>query len=56
VNFRNAPPFMDVFPTEARLRRAARNGASEFADTAELLRTILAPLPPWKELSPHAGP
>jgi hypothetical protein len=54
LNFRNAPPFMDVFPSEARLRRAARSGAREFADTAELLRTILAPLPPWKELAPHA--
>ena len=54
LNFRNAPPFLDLFPTEARLRRAARSGAREFAETAELLRTILAPLPPWKELAPHA--
>jgi hypothetical protein len=54
VNFRNAPPFLDLFPTEARLRRAARSGAREFAATAELLRTILAPLPPWEELAPHA--
>jgi hypothetical protein len=54
VNFRNAPPFLDVFPSAARLRRAARSGAREFASTAELLRNILAPLPPWKELAPHA--
>jgi len=43
-----------TFPTEARLRRAARSGAREFAATAELLRAILAPLPPWEELAPHA--
>lgn len=55
LNFRDAPPFLDLFPTEARLRRAARSGAREFADTAELVRTILAPLPPWEELAPHAG-
>jgi hypothetical protein len=55
VNFRNAPPFLDLFPTEARLRRAARSGAREFARTAELLRAILAPLPPWSELAPHAS-
>jgi hypothetical protein len=54
LDFRNAPPFLDLFPTEARLRRAARSGAREFASTAELLRTILAPLPPWEELAPHA--
>jgi hypothetical protein len=54
VNFRNAPPFMDLFPPEARLRRAARSGAREFGETAELLRVILAPLPPWKKLAPHA--
>jgi len=54
VNFRNAPPFLDLFPSEARLRRAARSGAREFADTADLLRAILAPLPTWKELAPHA--
>ena len=54
LNFRNAPPFLDLFPTEARLRRAARSGAREFAETAELLRAILAPLPPWKDLAPHA--
>ena len=54
LNFRNAPPFLDLFPSEARLRRAARSGAREFAETAVLLRTILAPLPPWKELAPHA--
>jgi hypothetical protein len=54
LNFRNAPPFLDLFPTEARLRRAARSGAREFSDTARLLRTILAPLPAWKEIVPHA--
>jgi hypothetical protein len=54
LDFRNAPPFLDLFPTEARLRRAARSGTREFAPTAELLRTILAPLPPWEELAPHA--
>ena len=54
VNFRNVPPFLDLFPTEARLRRAARSGAREFADMAELLRVILAPLAPWEKLAPHA--
>jgi hypothetical protein len=56
LNFRNAPPFMDLFPSESRLRRAARSGAREFTATAELLRAILAPLPPWKELALHARP
>lgn len=55
LNFRNAPPFLDIFPTEARLRRAARSGSREFAETAKLLRAILAPLPTWDELAPHAG-
>ena len=35
-------------------RNNLRSGAREFAATAELLRAILAPLPPWEELAPHA--
>jgi predicted acylesterase/phospholipase RssA len=50
-NFRRAPPFLDLFPTPARLRRAAESGAREFGPTARVLRALLAPLPPWKELA-----
>jgi predicted acylesterase/phospholipase RssA len=50
VNFRRAPPFLDLFPTAARLRRAAEQGGAEFSETARVLRALLAPLPPWKEL------
>ncbi len=50
VNFRKAPPFLDLFPTLARLRRSAQNGEREFGATAELLRALLAPLGRWKEI------
>jgi hypothetical protein len=55
LNFRRAPPFLDLFPTTARLRRAADSGEREFGATAELLRHLLAPLPRWKELAPRAS-
>jgi hypothetical protein len=50
VNFRRAPGFLDLFPTEQRLRRAADDGAREFEETARVLRPLLAPLPRWQEL------
>jgi hypothetical protein len=54
VNFQRAPNFLDVFPSDARLRTAATRGAQEFAETAQLLPKLLAPVPPWKELSPES--
>ena len=52
--FQRAPNFLDLFPTDARLAAAAANGAREFADTARVLPVLLAPVPPWKDLSPEA--
>jgi predicted acylesterase/phospholipase RssA len=54
VNFRRAPTVIDIFPTAARLAAAAANGAVEFAQTAQVLPVLLAPVPPWKDLSPEA--
>ena len=53
-NFQRAPNFLDVFPSDARLATAAANGEKEFAETARVLPPLLAPVPPWKELSPEA--
>jgi predicted acylesterase/phospholipase RssA len=54
VNFRRAPNFLDVFPSDARLRAAAKHGEQEFGETARVLPPLLAPVPAWKELSPEA--
>jgi hypothetical protein len=54
VNFRRAPNFLDVFPSDARLAAAAAHGAQEFAETARVLPVLLAPVPPWKSLAPEA--
>ena len=54
LDFQSAPNFLDLFPTDARLAAAAANGAREFADTARVLPVLLAPVPPWKDLSPEA--
>jgi hypothetical protein len=54
VNFSRAPSFLDVFPSDARLRAAARHGEHEFAETARVLPKLLAPVPPWKELAPES--
>jgi Patatin-like phospholipase len=54
VNFRHAPNFLDVFPSDARLRTAATRGGQEFVETARLLPVLLASVPPWKELSPES--
>jgi hypothetical protein len=54
VNFQRAPNFLDLFPNDARLEAAAAHGEQEFAETARVLPTLLAPLPPWKELAPEA--
>jgi predicted acylesterase/phospholipase RssA len=54
VNFRRAPNFLDVFPSDARLAAAAANGEQEFAETARVLPHLLAPVPAWKELAPEA--
>jgi predicted acylesterase/phospholipase RssA len=51
VRFRRVPPMLELFPSEARLRRATRQGDLEFEPTAQVLRTLLAPLPPWRELA-----
>jgi predicted acylesterase/phospholipase RssA len=54
VNFRRAPNFLDIFPTDRRLAAAAAHGAQEFAETARVLPVLLAPVPAWKELAPEA--
>ena len=54
VNFRNAPPFLALFPGEERLRAAAAQGEREFEPVARMLPELLAPVPPWKELDPDA--
>jgi len=51
-NFRNAPPFLALFPNEERLRQASAQGEREFEETARLLPPLLAPVPPWKDLAP----
>jgi hypothetical protein len=51
-NFRNAPPFLALFPSEERLHRAAAQGEREFEETARILPPLLAPVPAWKELAP----
>ncbi len=56
VVFRRAPPFMDLFPTDARLRHAAATGVREFENTARLLRQLMAPVARWKELERHLSP
>jgi hypothetical protein len=50
VQFRSAPSLLEVFPREAILRRAAREGEREFEETARLLPGLLAPVPSWREL------
>jgi predicted acylesterase/phospholipase RssA len=54
VEFSRAPNFLDVFPSDARLRAAATHGEQEFAETARVLPKLLAPIPPWKELAPES--
>ena len=51
ASFPRTPAFLDLFPTTARLRRAADDGDAAFAPTAELLRKLLAPIAPWKEIT-----
>jgi predicted acylesterase/phospholipase RssA len=53
VEFRRAPNFLDIFPTDARLAAAAAHGAHEFTETARVLPVLLAPVPAWKELAPE---
>ena len=61
MNFRNAPDFMNLFPTTAQLRQAADSGEKQFASTAQLVRTLLEPVAPWRSLvdpallSPEVG-
>jgi len=52
-NFRNAPPFLALFPNEERLRKASAQGEREFEETARVLPPLLAPVPAWKELAPE---
>jgi hypothetical protein len=54
VNFRNAPPFLALFPGEERLRAASAQGEREFDATARVLPSLLAPVPPWKDLDPDS--
>jgi hypothetical protein len=54
VNFEKAPPFLSLFPSDASLRSSAAQGEREFEATARVLPPLLAPVPPWKELSPEA--
>jgi len=53
-NYERAPPFLALFPSDASLRDAAERGERDFADTAAVLPPLLAPVPPWKALSPEA--
>ena len=55
VAFRRAPPLLELFPTEARLRRATDSGSRQFEPTARLLRELLAPVPSWHEIDPGAA-
>jgi predicted acylesterase/phospholipase RssA len=50
VAFRRPPPLLDLFPTESRLRSATTHGEREFEAIARLLRALLAPLKPWRDL------
>ncbi|MGH9885011.1 MAG: patatin-like phospholipase family protein [bacterium] len=50
VAFRRPPPLLDLFPSEGRLRSVTTHGEREFEPTARLLRALLAPLRPWREL------
>jgi predicted acylesterase/phospholipase RssA len=54
VNYTRAPSFLDIFPSDARLAAAAESGEHEFAQTARVLRVLLARVPAWKELAPEA--
>jgi len=54
VNFKNAPPFLSLFPRGERLRSAAAQGEREFEATARVLPPLLAPVPAWKDLAPEA--
>ena len=50
VAFPDAPGMLELFPERALLDRAIRDGERAFEDTAQLLRLLLAPLAPWREL------
>jgi predicted acylesterase/phospholipase RssA len=50
VAFRRAPPLLDLFPPDARLESAVRQGELEFESSAQLLKVLLAPVAPWSEL------
>jgi predicted acylesterase/phospholipase RssA len=54
VEFRRPTSMLEVFPTDATLRRAQRSGEAEFEETAQLLRGLLAPLHPWAQLRERA--
>lgn len=51
VTFRKAPPVLDLFPSEARLRRATEQGEVEFEREAAALKAFTAPLPRWEALA-----
>lgn len=53
VPFERAPFVLDLAPRDALLRRAAADGAAACAETVDLLRPLLAPLPRWREIEEH---
>jgi hypothetical protein len=55
VPFRRAPSMLDLFPRRATVQRAARDGELAFEESAQLLRTLLAPVPPWPRLCERLG-
>ena len=52
VNFRNAPPFLDLFPTAARLEKTAAIGAKQFGEIEPTLQALMEPLAPWRSITP----
>jgi len=50
VPFRRALPILELFPREARLRSTTWQGEGEFESSVPDLRSLLAPVPAWREL------
>ncbi len=51
VSFRRAPGLFDLLPAEPTLRRAIETGRQEFEAKAGWLPSLLARVPPWRELA-----
>lgn len=53
VRFPETPGLLELFPADGLLDRAIADGDAAFEGTAQLLRALLAPVPPWRELRPR---